>query len=55
MKNFEKIILKEGAGYYKKQSKYIKCYSLEEIIRNIFNNYDIKYAILDIDVVSQKT
>ena len=34
-KYFEKIIQKKGAEYYKKQSKYIKCYLLEEIIRNI--------------------
>lgn len=34
-KYFEKIIQKEGAECYKKQNKYVKCYSLEEIIRNI--------------------
>ena len=34
-KYFEKIIIKEGTECYKKQNKYIKCYSFEEIIRNI--------------------
>lgn len=32
---FEKIIKKEGDECYKKQNKYVKCYSVEEIIRNI--------------------
>ncbi|MBP3444781.1 MAG: ABC transporter ATP-binding protein [Bacilli bacterium] len=32
---FERIIKKEGNECYKKQNKYVKCYSLEEIIRNI--------------------
>ena len=32
---FEAIVKTEGDKCYKKQNKYIKCYSLEEIIRNI--------------------
>jgi ABC-type bacteriocin/lantibiotic exporter with double-glycine peptidase domain len=34
-KYFEKIISKEGKECYKKQNRYVKCYSLEELIRNI--------------------
>lgn len=34
-KYFEKIITKEGKECYKRQNKYVKCYSLEELIRNI--------------------
>ena len=34
-KYFEKIIQRKGVECYKKQNKYVKCYSLEEIIRNI--------------------
>ena len=34
-KYFEKIITKRGKECYKKQNKYVKCYSLEEIIRNV--------------------
>lgn len=34
-KYFEKIILREGKECYQKNNKYVKCYSLEELIRNI--------------------
>ena len=34
-KFFENIITKEGNSCFKKQKKYVKCYSLEEIIRNV--------------------
>lgn len=43
---FEKIILKEGTECYKKQNKYIQCYSLEEIIRNILIVLPFSLAII---------
>ena len=43
---FEKIIQKEGADCYKKQNKYVKCYSLEEIIRNILIVIPFALAII---------
>lgn len=45
-KYFEKIIQKEGAECYKKQNKYVKCYSLEEIIRNILIVIPFALAII---------
>ncbi len=45
-KYFEKIIQREGAECYKKQNKYIKCYSLEEIIRNILIVVPFSLAII---------
>lgn len=43
---FEKIIKKEGNQCYKKQNKYVKCYSLEEIIRNILILIPFALAII---------
>lgn len=45
-KYFEKIISKEGNECYKKQNKYVKCYSLEEIIRNILIVVPFALAII---------
>ena len=45
-KYFEKIITKEGFECYKKQNKYVKCYSLEEIIRNILIVIPFSLAII---------
>ncbi len=45
-KYFEKIIAKEGSKCYKKQNKYVKCYSLEEIIRNILIVIPFALAII---------
>lgn len=45
-KYFEKIISKEGTECYKKQKKYVKCYSLEEIIRNILIVIPFALAII---------
>lgn len=45
-KYFEKIISKEGKECYKKQNKYVKCYSLEELIRNILIVIPFALAII---------
>ena len=45
-KYFEKIISKEGNECYKKQNKYVKCYSLEELIRNILIVIPFTLAII---------
>lgn len=45
-KYFEKLIQKEGNECYKKQNKYVKCYSLEEIIRNILIVIPFALAII---------
>ena len=45
-KYFEQIIKKEGTECYKKQNKYVKCYSLEEIIRNILIVIPFALAII---------
>lgn len=45
-KYFEKIISKEGEECYKKQNKYVKCYSLEELIRNILIIIPFALAII---------
>ena len=45
-KYFEKIILKKGNECYKKQNKYVKCYSLEEFIRNILIVIPFALAII---------
>jgi ABC-type bacteriocin/lantibiotic exporter with double-glycine peptidase domain len=45
-KYFEKIITKKGNECYKKQNKYVKCYSLEEIIRNILIVIPFALAII---------
>lgn len=45
-KYFEKIINKEAALCLKKQNKYVKCYSLEEIIRNILIVIPFALAII---------
>ena len=45
-KYFEKIIQREGTECYKRQNKYIKCYSLEEIIRNILIVIPFALAII---------
>lgn len=43
---FEKIILKEGKECYKKENKYVKCYSIEELIRNILIIIPFALAII---------
>lgn len=45
-KYFEKIIQKEGMECYKKQNKYVECYSLEELIRNILIIIPFALAII---------
>ena len=45
-KYFEKLIKDEGTECYKKQNKYVKCYSLEEIIRNILIVIPFALAII---------
>lgn len=45
-KYFEKIISKEANECYKKQNKYVKCYSLEELIRNILIVVPFALAII---------
>lgn len=45
-KYFEKIVSKEGKECYKKQNKYVKCYSLEELIRNILIVIPFALAII---------
>lgn len=45
-KYFEKIISKEGNECYQKQKKYVKCYSLEEFVRNILIVIPFALAIL---------
>lgn len=45
-KYFEKIISKEGKECYKKQNKYVNCYSLEELIRNILIVIPFALAII---------
>lgn len=45
-KYFEKLIKREGAECYKKQNKYVECYSLEEIIRNILIVIPFALAII---------
>ena len=45
-KYFEKIISKEADECYKKQNKYVKCYSLEELIRNILIIVPFALAII---------
>lgn len=45
-KYFEKIIDKEGKECYKKQNTYVKCYSLEELIRNILIVIPFALAII---------
>lgn len=45
-KYFEKIIQKEGKDCYRKQNKYVKCYSLEELIRNILIVIPFALAII---------
>lgn len=43
---FEKLIEKEGNLCYKKYNKYVKCYSLEEIIRNLLIVIPFALAII---------
>lgn len=43
---FEKIISKEGKECYKKENKYVKCYSLEEMFRNILILIPFALAII---------
>ena len=43
---FEKIIQRKSTECYKKQIKYVKCYSLEEIIRNILIVIPFALAII---------
>lgn len=43
---FERIIENEGNECYKKQNKYVKCYSLEEVIRNILILIPFALAII---------
>ena len=45
-KYFENIILKEGMKCCRKQKKYIKCYSFEEIVRNILIVIPFALAII---------
>lgn len=45
-KYFEKIISTKGNECYKKQNKYVKCYSLEELIRNILIVVPFALAII---------
>lgn len=45
-KYFEGIISKEGNECYKSQKKYVKCYSLEELIRNILIVIPFALAII---------
>lgn len=45
-KYFEKIISKEGNECYQKNTKYVKCYSLEELIRNILIVIPFALAII---------
>ena len=45
-KYFEKIIKYKGKECYKKQNKYVRCYSLEELIRNILIIIPFALAII---------
>lgn len=43
---FERMIQQEGKECYQKQKRYVKCYSLEEMIRNILILLPFAFAIL---------
>lgn len=45
-KYFERIIRKEGNECYQKNNRYIKCYSLEELIRNVLIIIPFALAII---------